>query len=154
MRSCGAIFIGGEERRSFLGYSPKVPSRGEAPAVEWRRSDIGSTSKLRLRRRFVPGAGAAAMRCAAPSPPQHHPSPNPLRPSGLTLKLPSSLALGPINLHRKSFIILFTHRKNDQFKVVDSRPARSAGRVKKNLLQNHWKFLCMLRRIYTIMQGH
>ena len=35
-----------------------------------------------------------------------------------------------------------------------TRVARSAGRVKKKLLQNHLKFLCLLRRVYTIMQGH
>jgi len=47
-------------------------------------------------------------------------------------------------------VIIYAFSK---LKVVDSRPARSAGRVRK-CLQNPWKFLCLLQRVYTIMQGH
>ena len=38
-----------------------------------------------------------------------------------------------------------------RIKVVDSRPARPAGRVKKKLLQNPWNFLCIWRRVYIII---
>jgi len=38
-------------------------------------------------------------------------------------------------------------------KVVDSRAARSAGRVKKSCFKT-LNFFCVLQRVYTIMPGH